>query len=220
MRILIIEDNKRLAENIKTYIELEHYTVDVAHEGDKGLRCVFQNNYDLIVLDINLPGMDGYTLCKKIREAGKKVPIIMLTSRAALEDKIHGLELGGDDYLTKPFELQELLTRIKVQFRRDSQNTSELVTLGDLQIDFTHKLVTKDAKSVPLSPKEFAIFEYLIRNKGNFKNRTDILTHVWGEESDDLELNSDTVEVHIAYLRKKLGKECIKTKKGYGYYVE
>ena len=144
----------------------------------------------------------------------------MLTSRSHLEDKVSALNLGADDYLTKPFEFEELLARIKAQLRRSNKERSELIEIGDVVVNMNNRQVQKNSENISLSPKEFSILEYLIRNHGKYKNRGEILEHVWGSEGDELEFSSDTVEVHIAYLRKKLGKNIILTKRGYGYCVE
>lgn len=220
MRILVIEDNPRLATNIETYLKLEHYTVDVFDNGKKAFVQASRENYDLIILDIQLPEMDGLEICKMLRNNRKNTPIIMLTSRSELEDKIHALNIGADDYMTKPFEFDELIARIKAQLRRTSKDKSEVIHFNNLQCNIIEKKVYCDNQLISLSPKEFAILEYLLRNRGKTKNRSEILEHVWGNDGDDLELYSDTVEVHIAYLRKKLGKNTIITKRGYGYLIE
>lgn len=220
MRILVVEDNERLASNIQEYLKLEHYSVDVVDNGKKAFFEASIRDYDLILLDVNLPEMDGLEICQALRAKKKETPIIMLTSRSHLEDKVSALNLGADDYLTKPFEFEELLARIKAQLRRSNKARSELIEIGDILVNMTNKQVQKNSENIPLSPKEFSILEYLIRNHGKYKNRGEILEHVWGSEGDELEFSSDTVEVHIAYLRKKLGKNIILTKRGYGYCVE
>lgn len=219
MRILIVEDNLRLAGNIKEYLELEHYKAEIAGDGEEAVAMAGFNDYDLIILDIDLPKMNGKEVCGILRDGGKKVPIIMLTAQSAVEDKIEGLNLGADDYLAKPFVFEELLARIRALLRRNSDKKN-VVEINDLVVDFDKKLVSREGVVVGLSPKEWAIVEYLVRNRGMAKNRTEILDHVWGADADAVEFNSDTVEVHVSYLRKKLGKSFILTRKGFGYVIE
>ena len=220
MRILVIEDNIRLASNIERYLKLENYTVDVFHNGKEAFIQASRENYDVIILDVNLPEMSGIEICTLLRKNKKNTPIIMLTSISELEEKVHSLNIGADDYITKPFEFDELIARIKVQLRHNSKDKTEIIAFHNIECDIIEKNVYCNNVHISLSPKEFAILEYLLRNRGIPKSRGQILEHVWGNEGDHLELYSDTVEVHIAYLRKKLGKDCIITKRGYGYYIQ
>jgi len=220
MRILIVEDNERLAQNIKEYLEIDKYTAEFCMDGEKALRKALVNEYDLLILDWNLPGMSGIELCRSYRERGKKTPILMLTSRVNVDDKVEGLDTGADDYLTKPFSFEELSARIRVLLRRSSSDKATKIKIKDIEIDLISKSVSRSNAIIALSKKEFLMLEYLAHNRGKTCNRTQILDHVWGDLGEDLQFDSDTVEVHIAYLRKKLGKDIIETKRGFGYIIE
>ncbi len=217
MRILIIEDHETVAANMKTLLEMQHYAVTVVHSGNEGLEIAMTEEVGLIILDINLPGMDGYTVCDLLRKSGKNVPILMLTARGKQEEMIRGLNLGADDYITKPFDLDVLLARVRVLLRRKQVEKSPILTAGQLSIDTITREVMKGKKKVSLAPKEYALLEYLLRNKGIVHDRPSILSHVWGN-SDTL-MFSQTVDVHIAYLRKKIGKSTIETVPGVGYRI-
>lgn len=217
MHILIIEDQQKLAANIKEYLETEHYAVTVANDGRVGFEVAMTQDIDILILDINLPGMDGYVICNMLRQHKKDMPILMLTARSKREEVIHGLNIGADDYLSKPFDMEELLARIRALLRRKSVEKQPVVTLGNIVIDTNTKEVKKGSKKVELSPKEYALFEYLLRHRGIAQDRPAILEHVWGGR-DDL-LFSQTVDVHIAYLRRKLGKSVIETVPGKGYMI-
>lgn len=217
MHILLIEDQQKLADNTAKLLKLEHYTVSVAYDGRDGFERAMTEGIDLIILDINLPGMDGYLLCSMLRQHGKNMPILMLTARGKQQEIVHGLDIGADDYLTKPFDFDELLARVRALLRRGPTNHAPTLTTGAITLDPSAKEVYKGKKKIDLSPKEFALFEYLLRNKGVVQDRPSIIEHVWGG-SDDL-LFSQTVDVHIAYLRKKIGKSVIETVPGRGYMI-
>jgi DNA-binding response OmpR family regulator len=217
MRILIVEDHETVAANMKTFLEMQQYAVAVAHDGNTGLEIAMTEQVDLVILDINLPGMDGYMVCDMLRKAGKNTPILMLTARSKQEEMIRGLNLGADDYLTKPFDLDVLLARVRALLRRQGTEKSPVLTAGAITLDTNTREVTKGKKKIALSPKEYALLEYLMRNKGAAQDRPSILTHVWGN-SDSL-MFSQTVDVHIAYLRKKIGKSTIETVPGTGYRI-
>lgn len=217
MHILIVEDQRKLADNIKQFLELEHYVVTVASDGKEGFELAMTQDVDLIILDINLPGMDGYVICTMLRQNKKNMPILMLTARGKQAEIVHGLNIGADDYLPKPFDLSELLARVKALLRRNGTQKSPLLQTGDITLDTNTQEVRKGSDKVALSPKEYALFEYLLRNKGSVQDRPRILDHVWGGR-DDL-MFSQTVDVHIAYLRRKLGKEAIRTVPGKGYLI-
>lgn len=217
MHILLIEDQVKLADNIRQFLELEHYAVTVCHDGRDGFEKAMTQEIDLLILDINLPGMDGYVICSMLRENKKNVPILMLTARTKQQEIVQGLNMGADDYLTKPFDLSELLARVKALLRRNGQEKSPIIWTGQISIDTNAREVKKNKKKVDLSPKEYALFEFLARNKGNVQDRPRILEHVWGGR-DEL-LFSQTVDVHVAYLRRKLGKAAIQTVPGKGYLV-
>ncbi len=217
MNILIIEDQQKLAANIRKYLESETYVVTVAHDGGEGFEKAMTGTFDLVILDINLPGMDGYVLCSMLRQNKKNMPILMLTARTDQKEIIHGLNLGADDYLKKPFDLDELLARVRALLRRQSEVKQPVMTAGAVSIDTNTRLVQRKGKPVSLAPKEYALLEFLLRNKGKVQERPTIIEHVWGSR-DDL-MFSQTVDVHIAYLRRKLGKDLIRTVPGKGYMI-
>jgi len=217
MHILIIEDQEKLAENIRQFLELEHYAVTVARDGKEGFEKAMTQDVDLIILDINLPGMDGYLICTMLRQQKKNMPILMLTARTKQQEIVHGLNIGADDYLAKPFDLDELLARVRSLLRRGSEEKSPLLITKSVTLDTNTHEVRKDEKRIGLSPKEYALFEFLLRNKGVAQERTRIIEHVWGGREELM--FSQTVDVHIAYLRRKLGKETIETVPGKGYLI-
>lgn len=217
MHILIVEDHQTVAANMKKFLEMQQYTVSLAHDGTTGLELAMTREIDLLILDINLPGMDGFMLCKMLREQGKKMPILMLTARSKQQEMIQGLNLGADDYLTKPFDLDVLLARVRALLRRRSGEKSPVIKAGKFTIDTNTREVHKGKKKIKLSPKEYALFEYLMRNKGVAQDRPSILAHVWGN-SDSL-MFSQTVDVHIVFLRRKLGKNAIRTVPNKGYMI-
>ena len=217
MHILLIEDQQKLAKNIQQYLELEHYAVTVAHDGKDGFEKAMIQEVDLLILDINLPGMDGYVICQMLRQRKKNMPILMLTARAKQQEIVHGLDIGADDYLTKPFDLDELLARVRALLRRGQGEKQPILTSGAITMDVGSREVRKAKKIVNLSPKEYALLEFLLRNKGVAQDRPRIIEHVWG--GNDALLFSQTVDVHVAYLRRKLGKNVITTVPGKGYLV-
>ncbi|MDD5055309.1 MAG: response regulator transcription factor [Candidatus Peribacteraceae bacterium] len=217
MHILLVEDQRKLADNIKQFLELEHYVVTVASDGKEGFELAMTQDVDLIILDINLPGMDGYVICTMLRQNKKNMPILMLTARGKQAEIVHGLNIGADDYLPKPFDLSELLARVKALLRRTGTQKDPVLRTGTITLDTNTQEVRKGTDKIALSPKEYALFEFLLRNKGTAQDRPRILDHVWGGR-DDL-MFSQTVDVHIAYLRRKLGKEAVRTVPGKGYLV-
>ncbi|MFA6039365.1 MAG: response regulator transcription factor [Candidatus Peribacteraceae bacterium] len=217
MHILLIEDQKKLAGNIRQFLELEHYAVTVAHDGKEGFEKAMTQEPDLLILDINLPGMDGYLICHMLRQNKKTMPILMLTARGKQQEVVHGLNIGADDYLVKPFDLDELLARVRALLRRQAPEKQARLSAAGVTVDTNTQEVWKGKKKVELSPKEYALFEFLLRNKGQVQDRPRIIEHVWGGR-DEL-MFSQTVDVHVAYLRRKLGKDAIKTVPGKGYLV-
>lgn len=217
MHILLIEDQEKLAANIREYLESETYAVTVVHDGKEGFEAAMTQDFDLLILDINLPGMDGYVICTMLRESRKNMPILMLTARSAQKDIVHGLNIGADDYLAKPFDLEELLARVRALLRRRSEERQPVLDAGDIALDTNTRRVSRRGKQVNLAPKEYGLLEFLLRNKGSVQDRPRILEHVWGSR-DDL-LFSQTVDVHVAYLRRKLGKDLITTVPGKGYMI-
>jgi heavy metal response regulator len=220
MRILLVEDEKNVAAFIKKGLEEEYYAVDVAEDGAEGFLMATSNEYDLMILDIMLPGLNGIELCKRLREKGLKAPILMLTAIDSVNSKVEGLESGADDYLTKPFAFSELLARIKALLRRTSDSISEL-SLENLRMDLLSRRVFREDREVMLTPKEFSLLEYLLRNKGRVLSRTQIIENIWGYTFDP---NSNVVDVHIKFLREKIDagfeKKLIYTVRGAGYILK
>ncbi len=217
MHILLIEDQEKLADNIRKFLEMEHYAVTVSHDGKEGFELAMTQEVDLLILDINLPGMDGYVICTLLRQQKKNMPILMLTARTKQQEVVHGLNIGADDYLAKPFDLDELLARIRALLRRHATERQAQLQTGSVTLDTNTQEVRKGKKKVDLSPKEYALLEFLLRNKGMVQDRPRIIEHVWGGR-DEL-MFSQTVDVHIAYLRRKLGKSVIQTVPGKGYLI-
>ena len=217
MHILLIEDQEKLAENIRQYLTLERYAVTVAHDGRDGFEKAMTLEVDALILDINLPGMDGYVICSMLRQQKKNMPILMLTARTKQQEIVNGLNLGADDYLTKPFDLEELLARVRALLRRGAPEKKPVLAAGHITLNTNTLEVRAKGEKIDLSPKEYALFEFLMRNKGSVQDRPHIIEHVWGGR-DEL-LFSQTVDVHVAYLRRKLGKAAIRTVPGKGYLV-
>ena len=201
MKLLIIEDDAEIIRSLSLALKAAGYTVDTAGDGEHGYFLARTNSYSLIILDYNLPGLNGREIIKKIRAEGLSVPILMLTVHSELIDKVDLLTLGADDYLTKPFALSELLARLKAILRRPPNWQGKTLKLGNLELDRDKFLVTKAGRRIVLSSKEFALLEYLLENKGQVLSRQTIMEHVWDENSDPF---SNTIEVHIMNLRKKL----------------
>ncbi len=221
MRILIVEDEKKIAEFIKRGLKEENYAVDAAFDGLEGLRMAEENPYDLLILDIMLPGMDGVELCKKLRAGGFLNPIMMLTAKDLVEDKVKGLDSGANDYLTKPFAFEELLARIRALLRKTPDQPSTTLKAGDLALDLrTHKAL-RAGRELVLSAKEFALLEYLVRNQGEIVTRTMISEHVWDINFDTA---TNVIDVYINYLRRKIddgrAKKLIHTVRGKGYILK
>jgi DNA-binding response OmpR family regulator len=220
MRLLLVEDEKNVASFIKKGLEEEFYTVDVAEDGLEGYSKATSTVYDLAIVDIMLPGLNGIELCKRLREKGMKLPILLLTAIDSVESKVKGLESGADDYLTKPFAFSELLARVKALLRRASDRASELF-LDDLRIDLLARRVFRGSKEISLTPKEFSLLEYLLRNKDKVLSRTEIIENVWGYDFDP---TTNIVDVHIKFLREKVEtgfhKKLIHTVRGTGYVLK
>jgi len=220
MKILIVEDEHLIATSLKKGLEQEHYTVDIAFDGIEGYDLAATGDYDIILLDLMLPGLDGLSICKKLREEKNNTPILMLTAKSQLEDKIKGLNSGADDYLTKPFAFEELLARIRALSRRPQQSTSKVLTVGDLSIDTTNYQIKRGNKEIRLSSKEYSLLECLVRHTGQILNKDQLIQYVWSYESDIL---PNTVEVYIRNLRQKIDKpfkkKLIQTIRGFGYKI-
>jgi two-component system copper resistance phosphate regulon response regulator CusR len=221
MKILIAEDDRRVASFLKKGLKEEQYVVDVCYDGEEALFQAQVNEYDLIILDVMLPGKNGLAVCKEIRKEGCLTPILMLTARDQLEDKVKGLQEGADDYLTKPFAFEELLARIKALLRRTQDYKTKLLAVGDLQMDPVSRKVTRADKNITLTAKEYALLEYLIRNKGRVITQSMIIEHVWDMSFEGL---SNVVNVYINHLREKVDKgfsqKYIQTVRGVGYKID
>jgi len=221
MRILIVEDDRKVGAFLEKGLKEENYAVDLCRNGEEALFEAQINTYDVIILDIMLPGEDGLTICRKLREKSILTPIIMLTAKDTLDDKITGLTEGADDYLTKPFSFEELLARIRALFRRNQDYKIGKLTVGDLILDPIKRIVTMAGKNIPLSGKEYALLEYLMRNKGRILSQSMIIEHVWDRNYDGA---SNVVNVYINHLRDKIDKnnevKLIKTVRGHGYKID
>jgi DNA-binding response OmpR family regulator len=223
MRILIIEDEKRLADSIKKGLKQESYAVDVSYDGNDGFGMAVIQDYDLIILDLMLPGMDGMEICRKLRNEEKiKSSILMLTARGQIKDRVEGLNCGADDYLTKPFAFEELLARIKALSRRPRDSLGTVLSIDDLTLDTISYEVKRAGRPVILSKTEYALLEFLLKNKGKVLSKNQIIENVWDYDADVL---PNTVEVYIRYLRNKIEKPfkgkrpLIRTIRGFGYRI-
>jgi two-component system, OmpR family, response regulator len=217
MRILVVEDEHKIANSIKRGLEQEGYAVDVAYDGEEGYDLASSEIYGVIVLDLMLPKMDGITICKKLRAEENHIPILILTAKGEIADKVDGLNSGADDYLVKPFAFAELVARIKALSRRPKENLGTKLTSGDLILDTVNFTVKQNGKEITLSKKEFSLLEYLMGHKGKVVTKEQIMQSVWDYEADIL---PNTVEVFVGYLRNKIGNDLIKTIRGFGYKVE
>jgi DNA-binding response OmpR family regulator len=219
MRILIVEDEKKMASFLERGLKEEHYAVDIAYDGEKGWEYAMTNEYDLLILDWMLPKMSGVELCHKFRKEGKITPVLILTAKDSVEDKIKGLDQGADDYLTKPFSFEELLARIRALLRRPPHITDKTVLqCANLKLDLIKRQAWAGEQEIALSQKEFALLEFLMRHAGEVVSRTAIAEHVWDLHFDPM---SNTIDVYINFLRKKIGetpsKSKIETIRGTGY---
>lgn len=219
VRILVIEDEHKIANSIKKGLEQEALAVDVAYDGLEGYDLALGEDYDAIVLDLLLPGMDGMSLCRKLREEKVHTPILMLTAKDSLKDKVDGLSSGADDYLPKPFAFEELLARIKALTRRPKNSLSPVLQYEDLSLNTRTYEVKRKGKPITLSKKEYALLEYLLRHPETVFSKEQIIAHVWDYEADIL---PNTVEVYIGYLRNKIDRPfrdraLIQTLRGFGY---
>lgn len=221
MRVLLIEDDVTIARLLKEGLEDESYAVDVANDGSEGYRTAAADKYDVIILDIMLPEMNGYEVCRALRNDGNKTPILMLTARGTERDIVEGLDTGADDYLAKPFSFDVLLARIRALLRRPNEKLEEILQVGDLKLDPSSKKVTRASQEINLTAKEYGVLEYLMRNKGKVLSKEQIISHVWDFDADVLPNN---VELFIMFLRRKIDKpfksKLIHTVSGFGYKLE
>lgn len=220
-RILVVEDELRLAEVLKKQIEGAGFSVQIANDGYTGKKYIEANKYDLAILDINIPIINGYDLCKEIRKIDFSIPIIMLTALGTLDNKISGFDAGADDYVTKPYEIRELLARINVFLKRsDVDPSSHILSVADLRMDLANKTVTRAGEKIDLTVKEFSLLELFMKNKGKLLSREFIINKVWGIDFDP---GTNVIDVYVNYLRKKIDKDfdlkLIHTKFGFGFYL-
>ena len=220
MRVLLVEDDTRIAHFVAKGLREQSYAVDVAVTGEDALYQVAINTYDLVILDVMIPAPDGFAVCKELRRTGHRMPVLMLTARDAVEDRIEGLDRGADDYLTKPFEFRELLARLRALLRRPSALQPATLSVADLVIDTAGQAVLRGGKSISLTAKEYALVEFLARNAGRVVGRAEIAEHVWDEEFDPF---SNLIEVYVNRLRRKIdtkgAKPLLHTRRGAGYIL-
>ncbi|MFB0507033.1 MAG: response regulator transcription factor [Thermodesulfobacteriota bacterium] len=221
MRILVVEDEKKVASFIKKGLQEEHYAVDIAYDGEEGLALAQINEYDLILLDIMLPKLDGMEVLRRIRRNGFGVPILILTAKDSVEDIVTGLDTGSDDYLTKPFSFAELVARVRALLRRKAKEKTDILTIGDLSLSTSTHRVKRGTREIELTPKEYALLEYFMRNPNRILTRALITEHVWDYHFDP---ETNVIDVYVNYLRKKIDqgfeKKLIHTIRGSGYMMK
>ena len=219
MYILVVEDERRLAQVVRRVLEEEGHTVDVAYDGEEGLALATDGSHDVIVLDILLPAMDGFEVCRTLRHNRVDTPILLLTALDSVDDRVRGLDAGADDYLPKPFAFQELLARLRALGRRKVQaREPTALEVDELRLDLRRRRAERNGRTIELSPREFSLLEFLMRNEGRVVTRTQMLDHVWGY---DYATDSNLVDVYMAYLRRKVDRDddrkLIRTVRGIGY---
>ncbi len=220
MKILVVEDEKRVAQFIQKGLKEEGHAVDCAYDGEEGGFLAEVNEYDLIILDLMLPKQSGVAVCREIRDRGVSTPVLMLTARDSVEDKVRGLDAGADDYLTKPFAFEELVARVRALLRRSSESKAPILKIADLELDPMRRRVTRSEKPVRLTSKEYALLEYMMRNPNRVLSRTRIGEHVWDMNFDP---ESNVIDVYVSHLRNKVDKgfepPLIHTLRGQGYML-
>ena len=221
MRILVVEDEKKVAGFIRRGLEAEHYQVEWAADGQRGLECVLEDDYDLLILDIMLPKRDGWSVLAEIRRRRLSIPIIMLTARDTVGDRVAGLDRGADDYLTKPFAFEELVARVRALLRRGAPAQPPILRLADLQLNPAERAVTRAGRPIELTAKEFALLEFFLRRPGRVLSRALIAQHVWGVDFDTF---TNVIDVYVNYLRKKIDADfapkLLHTVRGVGYVLK
>jgi len=221
MRVLVVEDEHKIANSIKKGLEQESYAVDISFDGQEGYDLLSSEEYDVAIVDRMLPGMDGLILCKQLREKAIHTPILLLTAKGQVSDRVEGLNAGADDYLVKPFAFTELLARVKALIRRPKQTTATVLQVADLEMNTLTYQVTRAGKPIPLSSKEYSLLEYLMRHPNQIISKEQIINHVWSYDADVL---PNSVEVYITHLRNKIDKpfppqQLIHTVRGFGYKI-
>ena len=221
MHILIVEDEHKLAEILRNGLEEHGFAVDIAYDGEEGLARAELEVYDLVVLDVMLPKLDGLAICRQLRASRRNMPVLMLTARDTVDNRVDGLNSGADDYLIKPFAFRELLARIRALLRRDAPSRSPVLRVADIEVDTITHEVRRAGKHIDLTNKEYAILEYFLRNPNRVLTRAQITEHVWPHEFVAM---SNVVDVYVRYLRRKLGDEqepqLLRTVRGTGYRLE
>jgi len=220
MRLLLVEDDSRIARFVAKGLREQAYAVDIAATGEDALYQADINTYDLVILDVLIPGRDGFAVCRELRKSGKRMPILMLTARDAVEDRVTGLDHGADDYLTKPFEFRELLARLRALLRRSGELHPPRLAVADLILDTAAQNVSRAGRSIPLTAKEYALLEFLARNAGRVVGRAEIAEHVWDETFDAF---SNLIEVYVNRIRRKIDAGAavplLHTRRGAGYML-
>jgi two-component system, OmpR family, response regulator len=214
--LLIVEDDAKLVRALTVGLQREGYVVDAAESGDEALGLAEAADYDAIVLDLMLPGMDGFAVCEALRRGGSWMPVLMLTARTGVADRIRGLDAGADDYLVKPFDFGELLARLRALLRRGPVERPTIVLIGDLQIDSATRVVTRAGEEIELTAREYDVLAFLARQPGRVVSRSELLEEVWS----DYEGSPNIIDVYVGYLRKKLGRALIRTVRGAGFVLE
>jgi DNA-binding response OmpR family regulator len=218
VRVLVVEDEVRLAEALQVGLQAEGFTADVAHDGELGLHLAAERSYDAVVLDVMLPKLNGYRVCQRLRAAGNWVPVLMLSAKDGDYDQAEGLDVGADDYMVKPFSYVVLVARLRALIRRGAPARPAVLLAGDLRLDPARHEVRRGAQSIDLTPREFALLEYLMRRHDEVVAKHDILEHVWDAHYDG---DPNVVEVYVGYLRRKIdtpfGRRCLQTVRGAGY---
>ncbi len=215
MRLLLIEDDPALQRSLAAALREEGYAVDTASDGEDGLHKALENTYDALVLDVMLPKLDGWQVLSRLRPA-LRTPVLMLTARDTVPDRIKGLDHGADDYLTKPFDLDELLARLRALIRRSAGRVHSTVEIGPLAVDTAARVATLDGEPVSLTAREYSLLEYLALHRGQVVSRAELYTHLFDEDDDSI---SNLLDVHVSNLRKKLGVDLIVTRRGQGYII-
>ena len=220
MRVLVVDDEVRLADALQRGLQAEGFVVDLAHDGEEGLHLASEFDYDLLVLDVMLPKLNGYRVCQRLRAAGNWVPVLMLSAKDGEYDQAEGLDVGADDYLVKPFSYVVLVARLRALARRGAPQRPTVLRAGDLSLDPARRKVHRDGTTVELTPREFAVLEYLLRRRDEVVSKQDLLEHVWDAHYDG---DPNVVEVYVGYLRRKIdapfGRNTLQTVRGAGYRV-
>src|SRR6202163_1999790 len=220
MRLLLVEDDARIARFVAKGLREQAYAVDISSTGDDALYQAAINTYDLVILDVMIPGRNGFEVCRELRKSGMRMPILMLTARDAVDDRITGLDHGADDYLTKPLEFRELLARLRALLRRSGELRSPRIAVGDMVLDTAAQSVSRGGRAIPLTAKEYALLEFLARNAGRVVGRAEIAEHVWDETFDPF---SNLIEVYVNRVRRKIDfasrKPLLHTRRGAGYVL-